>query len=89
MDKLAPGVASRHTLLYGVEVKFYSARLELNPKLETEVANMFAAGDGAGVTRGLVQASASGVAAAREILRREGLRGSPPAKKPAGHRNRK
>jgi len=72
MDKLAPGVASRHTLLYGVEVKFYSSRLELTRCLESEVANMFAAGDGAGVTRGLIQASASGLVAAREILRREG-----------------
>jgi len=70
MDRLAPGVASRHTLLYGVEVKFYSLRLALTESLESEVANMFAAGDGAGVTRGLVQASASGVVAAREILRR-------------------
>ncbi len=72
MDKLAPGVASDHTLLYGVEVKFYSCRLQLSPSLETQVKNMFAAGDGAGVSRGLVQASASGVIAAREILRRAG-----------------
>ncbi|MDP2719012.1 MAG: FAD-dependent oxidoreductase [Dehalococcoidia bacterium] len=70
MDKMVPGVASAHTLLYGVEVKFYSSRLELNSSLETEVHNMFAVGDGAGVTRGLVQASASGVIAGREILRR-------------------
>ena len=72
MDKLAPGVASRHTLLYGVEVKFYSSRLTLSPRLESEIANMFAVGDGAGLTRGLVQASASGVAVAREILARAG-----------------
>ncbi len=72
IDRLVPGVASRHTLLYGVEVKFYSNRLQLSPSLETEVGNMFAAGDGAGVSRGLVQASASGVVAAREILRRSG-----------------
>jgi len=70
IDKLAPGVASPHTLLYGIEVKFYSCRLQLSPGLETEVNNMFAAGDGAGVSRGLIQASASGVVAAREILRR-------------------
>ncbi len=70
MDRLAPGVYSRHTLLYGVEVKFYSARLHVSPQLETEIPNLFAAGDGAGVTRGLVQASASGVIAAREIIRR-------------------
>ncbi len=72
MDRLVPGVASRHTLLYGVEVKFYSFRPQLSPSLETEVRNMFAVGDGAGISRGLVQASASGVVAAREILRRNG-----------------
>jgi hypothetical protein len=72
IDKLAPGVTSPHTLLYGVEVKFYSCQLQLSPCLETEVSNMFATGDGAGVSRGLVQASGSGVVAAREILRRSG-----------------
>ena len=70
MDKLAPGVASRHTLLYGVEIKFYSSQLQLNRHLETEISNMFAAGDGAGVSRGLIQASACGVVIAREILSR-------------------
>ena len=70
MDHLAPGVASRHTLLYGIEVKFYSSRLALTESLESEIINMFAAGDGAGVSRGLVQASASGVVAAREIIAR-------------------
>jgi uncharacterized FAD-dependent dehydrogenase len=70
MDQLVPGVASRHTLLYGVEVKFYSLRPQLSPVLETEVHNMFGVGDGAGVSRGLSLASASGVVAAREILRR-------------------
>ena len=70
MDRLAPGVASPHTLLYGIEVKFYSSRPQLSPSLETEVGNMFAVGDGAGVSRGLIQASVSGVVAAREILRR-------------------
>ncbi|HEX7364348.1 MAG TPA: NAD(P)/FAD-dependent oxidoreductase [Dehalococcoidia bacterium] len=72
MDKLAPGVASRHTLLYGAEVKFYSSQLELNSCLETQITNMFAAGDGAGISRGLIQASACGVVVAREILKRLG-----------------
>ena len=70
MDKIAPGVYSKHTLLYGVEVKFYSSRVRLTNKLETEIENLFAAGDGAGVTRGLAQASAAGVLIAREILNR-------------------
>lgn len=68
MDKVVPGVFSRHTLLYGVEVKFYSSRLALTKNLKTRIKNLFAVGDGAGVTRGLAQASASGVMAARAIL---------------------
>jgi uncharacterized FAD-dependent dehydrogenase len=70
MDKLAPGVFSSHTLLYGVEVKFYSRQIKLKSNLESEVNNLFAIGDGAGVSRGLIQASASGIIAAREILKR-------------------
>ena len=65
LDALLPGVGGRDTLLYGVEVKFYSSRLTLGPDLQTPVKGLYAVGDGAGVTRGLVQASASGVVAAR------------------------
>ncbi len=68
LDEVMPGVCSRHTLLYGVEVKFYSNRIELTKRLETEVIGLYACGDGAGVTRGLIQASASGLLAARAIL---------------------
>ena len=70
MEQLAPGVYSRHTLLYGVEVKFYSNRISVSPELETGVKNLFAIGDGAGITRGLLQASASGIIAARAVAAR-------------------
>lgn len=70
LDKIAPGTANQDTLLYGVEVKFYSARLSLSSELETTMNNFFAIGDGAGITRGLSQAGASGVQAARAILKR-------------------
>ena len=71
LDKIAPGTASRYTLLYGIEVKFYSARVKLTNELETEgVKNLFTIGDGAGVTRGLIQASASGVYVAQTICAR-------------------
>lgn len=70
LEKLAPGVYSRHTLLYGVEVKFYSNRIQLSPELETEIANLFAVGDGAGITRGLLQSSSSGILAAEAVARR-------------------
>jgi len=67
LEKLAPGVYSRHTLLYGVEVKFYSNRIEISSNMETQIKNLYVIGDGAGVTRGLLQASASGILAARAI----------------------
>ncbi len=73
LDELTPGVYSRYTLLYGVEVKFYSVRPRLNSHLETQIRNLFTIGDGAGVTRGLVQASMAGVISAREIARRIGV----------------
>jgi len=72
MDKFIPGISSPHNLLYGLEVKFYSSRVKLNGFLESDISNLFMAGDGAGVTRGLIQASTSGVIVAREILRRVG-----------------
>jgi len=72
LDKIAPGTANYDTLLYGVEVKFYSSRLELTNELETKLPNMFAIGDGAGITRGLSQASASGVLVARSITKKIG-----------------
>ncbi|NLB50783.1 MAG: NAD(P)/FAD-dependent oxidoreductase [Clostridiaceae bacterium] len=70
LDKLAPGTANADTLLYGVEVKFYSARLELTNEFETGLKSFFAIGDGAGITRGLSQAGASGLHAARAIVKR-------------------
>ncbi len=70
MDRLTPGLYSRDTLLYGVEAKFYSVRIKLTDNFETKIRNLFAIGDGAGLTRGLIQASVSGVVAAREVLQR-------------------
>ena len=70
LDKVAPGTANYDTLLYGAEVKFYSSRLELSHELETKLPGFFAIGDGAGTTRGLAQAGASGIKAARAVLAR-------------------
>ena len=70
LDKLAPGTANYDTLLYGAEVKFYSSRIQLSSELETPLHNFFAIGDGAGTTRGLAQAGASGIKVARVISER-------------------
>ncbi len=70
LEKIVPGVYFRHTLLYGVEVKFYSHRIRLNSELESEAKNLFIVGDGSGITRGLIQASSSGLVAAKAISKR-------------------
>ena len=67
LDKVTPGFASEHTLFYGVEAKFYSARPEVDKNLQTPIKGLYCAGDGAGITRGLAQAGASGVHVARAI----------------------
>jgi len=77
LDAIAPGMANDDTLLYGVEVKFYSSRLKLTSDLETPVPRLFAIGDGAGVTRGLSQAAASGVHVARVVAARHGKEDCP------------
>jgi uncharacterized FAD-dependent dehydrogenase len=69
LDQAMPGVASDHTLMYGIEAKFYSARPRLTNGLQTDIQGLWAIGDGAGVTRGLIQASVSGVVAARDLLK--------------------
>ncbi|MBO8155012.1 MAG: NAD(P)/FAD-dependent oxidoreductase [Bacillaceae bacterium] len=74
LDRVTPGIASEHTLFYGVEAKFYSARPEINEEFETPVQGLFVGGDGAGITRGLAQAGASGLWIARQILKRMNIK---------------
>lgn len=69
-DHIAPGLYSKNTLLYGVEVKFYSSKLKVNNEFETKINNLYTIGDGAGITRGLMQASVTGIVVARSILKK-------------------
>ena len=68
LDKVAPGTASDDTLLYGVEVKFYNMKVQLDERLQTKYPGLYVIGDGSGVTHSLSHASASGVFVARDIL---------------------
>lgn len=65
LDKIAPGMANEDTLLYGVEVKFYNSKVEVNKEFETSKKGLYAIGDGSGITHSLSQASANGVYLAR------------------------
>jgi len=73
LDTLMPGIASAQTLLYAPEIKFYSVRAVVNEYLETTLENVFVAGDGAGLSRGINVAAATGILAARGILAKSGL----------------
>ncbi|APH39176.1 NAD(P)/FAD-dependent oxidoreductase [Methanohalophilus halophilus] len=68
LDRIIPGVACDSTLLYAPEVKFYSMRIQIDANMQSSIRNLFAAGDGAGLSRDIVNASATGVLAARGIL---------------------
>ena len=71
LDTVTPGIATEHTLLYGVEAKYYSAHPDIKNTLELkDIENLYVGGDGAGLTRGLAQAGASGILIARDIAKR-------------------
>lgn len=73
LDELIPGVASDTTLLYAPEIKYSAKRVLTNKGLETEIKNIFVAGDGVGVSRGIVSAGATGLVVAQSILKKENL----------------
>ncbi len=75
LDKIAPGTANEDTLLYGVEVKFYNSKIEVDEHLQTKVEGLYALGDGSGVTHSLSQASASGVYVGRILADKYGRKG--------------
>ena len=69
LDKVIEGFANPDNLLYGPEIKFYSNKIAINDKFETSIKGLYSIGDGGGLTRGLMMASASGVKTARNILK--------------------
>ncbi len=68
LNILYPGLYSPQTILYAPEIKYYSIKVKTDKNLQTSVENIFVAGDGAGLSRGLNIAAATGVIAGRAIL---------------------
>lgn len=69
LDTVYPGLASPQTLIYAPEIKYYSVRARVNKDFETSVPGVYAAGDGAGLSRGINGAAATGILAARGIAK--------------------
>ena len=60
-----------YSYIYGPEVKFYSDTVEVNDNFETSISNIYTIGDGAGITRGIMQAASTGLVVANDILKKE------------------
>ncbi|HDI02227.1 MAG TPA: FAD-dependent oxidoreductase, partial [Ignisphaera sp.] len=73
LDNIMPGVYSNQTLLYTPEIKFYSVKARVSRDLETSIEGIFVAGDGAGLSRGINVAAATGILAARGIMKKFGI----------------
>jgi len=73
LDNIASGIYSSNTLLYAPEIKYYSMKAVVDRNMETVVDNLYVAGDGVGLSRGINVAAATGVLAARGILIKLGL----------------
>ncbi|MFP3345935.1 MAG: NAD(P)/FAD-dependent oxidoreductase [Sulfolobaceae archaeon] len=73
LDNIAPGLYSSNTLLYAPEIKYYSMKAVVDSNMETVVDNLFVAGDGVGLSRGINIAAATGILAARGITRKLGI----------------
>ncbi len=68
VDKVVPGFASEETLLYGPEIKFYSNKVKMDEKFNTNIEGLHCLGDSSGWTRGLMMASVMGVLMGRELI---------------------
>ena len=96
LSRVIPGVAHPSTAIYVPEIKFYDTKYVTDRYLETNVPNLFVAGDGVGKSRGIVGAALNGCLAAEGILRKEGLTGTsrgrgsrnPPPRSPSGSARR-
>jgi len=69
LDRVMPGINSGDTLLYAPEVKFRSSRVATTPGMETSVSGVFVAGDASGMSGTITGAAATGLMAAKGILK--------------------
>ena len=69
LDKIIPGVNNGETLLYGPEIKFFSNEITTDNNMKLINHNIYFIGDGAGKAGNIVAAAATGLVAARDILK--------------------
>ena len=71
LDKIIPGINNDDTLLYGPEIKFFSNEIETDNNFKLENENIYFIGDGSGKAGNIVTAAATGLVAARDILKKK------------------
>ena len=70
LNNLITGIYSDSTLLYAPEIKYYSIKIDVDKILQTSIDNLFVAGDGAGLSRDIINASATGILAADGLIKK-------------------
>ena len=68
LDKVVPGFAHPDNLLYAAEIKFYSNEIVIDNCFKTSIEGLYSIGDGGGLTRGLIMASANGIQMGRNLI---------------------
>lgn len=71
LDKIIPGVNNDETLLYGPEIKFFSNEIDTDNNFKLKDFDIYFVGDGSGKSGNIVTAAATGLVAAKDILKRE------------------
>ena len=78
LNQIIPGVNADSTLIYAPEIKFYARRIEVDGRFQSSLKGLYVAGDGAGLSRGIVSAAATGILAGRGMVADwEGARANP------------
>ena len=70
IDQIFPGIGNGDNLLYGPAFEWCMDTVCVSKDMETNLSNLFAIGDGAGLSQGIMYSASTGIIAAKCIIER-------------------
>lgn len=70
LDKIFPGIGDGNNMLYGPAFEWCMDTAVVSKDMETDIPNLFAIGDGAGLSQGVMYSASTGIIAAKCIIER-------------------
>jgi len=67
LDKMYPGIAGPNSRIIAPALEWDFGSVEVDSHMETSVTGLYAVGDGAGLSQGIVHAAATGLVAAQHL----------------------